>query len=98
MQRRKWFLFAAGGFVFFAYAFIRFNLVLNLYPTYGDADIYACSALAGVCALCWTVLEVAEHVMRGRPVTCSCGYSMAGMKCPECGRAVAGGGMGRGPG
>ncbi len=34
----------------------------------------------------WIALESVHHVTSSRSMRCACGYSLAGLHCPECGR------------
>jgi hypothetical protein len=84
MHFRHIFLIVAACFLFFAFVFLRINF--NFYPGYGDSDIHASTAIAITCAVIWLTLEVTHHVLARRPNRCSCGHSLAGLKCPECGK------------
>ncbi|MBU6411932.1 MAG: hypothetical protein KGS45_00525 [Planctomycetes bacterium] len=85
MHYRHIFLMIAAAALFFGFVFVRINL--SFYPSYGDADIYSSVILAVVASLIWLVLEVLHHILARRPNRCSCGHSLAGLKCPECGKS-----------
>lgn len=88
MAKRHWLLIAGSGVLFYGFGFIRSGMVLSLYPTYGDSDIYASAALAIALLAAWCTLEVTHQVLTHRRSACPCGYSLNGVKCPECGRDV----------
>jgi hypothetical protein len=85
MRYRHWLLLAAAAAIFYSTVLIRLDFFMLLLPTYGDADIHAGAALAITCILSWVTLEVVHFraTSRGK---CPCGYSLKGVKCPECGR------------
>lgn len=89
MQHRKWFLVVAIAMLVHAFLVIRVSFVIAILPTYGDADIRACTNVAIACGLIWLVLEVFERWGARRPMRCSCGYRLAGLKCPECGKPLS---------
>ena len=88
MAKRHWLLIAACGVLLYGFGFIRSSMILSVYPTYGDTDIYASAALAIALLAAWCTLEVAYQVLIHRRTACPCGYSLKGVKCPECGRDV----------
>ena len=91
MERRRWLLIASGAC--FAYAWLSsvgyVSAIVGFYP---EDQLQTGMLLAGLCLLSWTALEITARLIERRPITCRCGYSMAGVKCPECGRPVGGGG------
>lgn len=87
MHRRHYFLWFAVGCLAYGFLFIRvFNI--SLYAIYGGTDIWASTVLAIASTLCWLTLEVLAHRSAARPVTCACGYSLKGLRCPECGKPL----------
>jgi hypothetical protein len=84
MQYRHIFLIIAAAALVFGFVFIRINF--NFYPNFGNTDIYSSVAIAITCTLVWLVLEVLHHILSRRPNRCTCGHSLAGLKCPECGK------------
>jgi len=90
MRHRHWLLIAAAVPLFFGFVFIRVDALVRLYSSYGDADIHSATALAIALLLAWLVLEVVHYIRAGSRGTCECGYSLKGVKCPECGRDIGG--------
>jgi len=90
MRHRHWLLIAAAVPLFFAYIFIRFNVLLSFYSSYGDADIRSATSLSIALILVWGSLEITHYVRSGSQGRCHCGYSLKGLKCPECGRDLGG--------
>lgn len=88
MRHRHWFLVVAAIALLFAFGLVRFNAVLSFYTSYGDSDVLCGTALAIVCVAAWTTLEVVARIMEHRVPRCRCGYSIAGLKCPECGQTL----------
>jgi flagellar biosynthesis protein FliR len=88
MRYRQWLLVAAAASLFFGFVFVRLTWVLQFYPMYGDSDIHSSAALAIALLLGWLVLEVVHYVRTGSRGVCECGYSLRGVKCPECGRDI----------
>jgi hypothetical protein len=86
MRHRHWLLIAAGIALFYAFVFIRPNIVLRFYPSYGEHDITGGVIVAVACLLAWVVLEVVHFRAVGWAGKCECGYSLKGVKCPECGK------------
>lgn len=86
MKHRHWLLVAGLLAAGFAFGFVRLNL--GWYANYGQTDIWAGAMLAGACLLCWTALEVASRLIDTREHRCGCGYSLRGVKCPECGKPL----------
>jgi hypothetical protein len=86
MQYRKWLLVAALGPIVYGFVLIRLEAFLKVIPTYGGSDIYAATVLAIALLASWTVLEVAAHMGMRNVAACSCGFSLRGVRCPECGR------------
>lgn len=84
MQNRRWLLVGAAFPIVYGFLLIRLDAYLRFMPTYGEADIYAASALAIALLAAWTVLEV-TYTRQPRAATCLCGYSLRGVRCPECG-------------
>jgi hypothetical protein len=84
MQYRHIFLIIAAAALVFGFVFIRINF--SFYPNFGDSDLYSTTAIAITCTLVWLTLEVLHHRQASRPNRCSCGQSLAGLKCPECGK------------
>jgi hypothetical protein len=91
MKHRYWLLAAAAGALLYAFVLIRLDLVLSFYVTYGEADISASTAFAIACVLAWAALEVIHAARAGRAGKCACGYSLQGVKCPECGKDLGSG-------
>jgi len=87
MHRRHYFLWFAAAFLVYGFLLIRLN-IFGFYSNYGSTDIWASTALAIASALCWLTLEVLAHRNAARPMTCACGYSLKGLKCPECGKPL----------
>jgi len=86
MHHRHWLLLAAAAALFYAFVLIRLNFILTLYATYGDTDIHSATALAIALIAAWLALELTHYIRTGSRGTCTCGYSLKGVKCPECGR------------
>jgi hypothetical protein len=87
MNRRHLFLWFAAGCLAYGFLFVRmFNLIF--YPTYGSTDIWASTTLAIASTLCWLTLETLSHRNEKLPLVCPCGYSLKGVRCPECGKPV----------
>ncbi|MCA9278562.1 MAG: hypothetical protein H6815_07875 [Phycisphaeraceae bacterium] len=87
MKHRKWLLFAAGVAV--AYALVVQHVSIPFLINYGEHTFLAAYNLAFVLIASWTMLECVHHVSSKRAPNCSaCGYSLAGMRCPECGKVV----------
>ncbi len=84
MKHRHWLLIAAGVALFYAFVFLRLNL--TFYINYGDRDINAGVTLAVACLAAWVVLESVAFIWGGKGGACECGYSLRGVKCPECGK------------
>lgn len=87
MEHRKWLLVAALAPIVYGFGLIRVDAYLKFMPTYGHADIYAAAALSAALLASWTVLEVAARRDARRAPVCSCGFSLRGLRCPECGRS-----------
>jgi hypothetical protein len=85
MKHRHWLLVAAGVALFFSFIFLRLQFI-TFYANYGDHDIDAGVTVAVACLTAWVVLEAVHFIWGTRGGTCSCGYSLRGVKCPECGR------------
>jgi hypothetical protein len=85
MRYRHWLLLAAAAFFFYSAVLIRLDFFMALVPTYGDADIHSGAAIAIALILSWLTLEVVHFRANSRG-KCECGYSLKGMKCPECGK------------
>ena len=90
MKHRHWLLWAMAIPLGFAFGVTRFGPVTQVWPTYGDSDIQACTQLAIALLAAWVVLEVVHQVRLGRTGKCECGYSLTGIRCPECGRDLGG--------
>jgi hypothetical protein len=88
MRHRGWLLVVAGVLVTHAFILVRF--AGPWYPVYGETDIWASSFLAAVLVVAWVSLEISDRVASSRDVKCRCGYSLRGVKCPECGKAIGG--------
>ena len=92
MRYRHWLLVAAGLALFYSTVLIRLDFFMQLLPSYGEADIHASAALAVALLFAWVALEACHFraTSRGR---CPCGYSLKGVKCPECGRDLGDGAL-----
>ncbi|MCC6230975.1 MAG: hypothetical protein IT432_17320 [Phycisphaerales bacterium] len=88
MRHRHWFLVVAAGALLYAFGLVRSNLVPSFYTTYGETDVKAGVTIAITCVAAWTALEVVTRVLERRVPRCRCGYSLAGLKCPECGQTL----------
>lgn len=88
MGHRHWFLVVGAGALLYAFGLVRSNFVLSFYTTYGDTDVKCGAALAVTCIVAWTALEIVARLMERRIPRCRCGYSIAGLKCPECGQTL----------
>lgn len=86
MAHRVWLLVAGGLSLAYGFVFIRFTF--TFFPTYGDADVYASSAIGIACLASWTVLECIASSRQRQSPRCGCGYSLKGVKCPECGNSL----------
>jgi hypothetical protein len=86
MRYRHLLVIAAAGALLYGFLLIRVDFVIRIFPTYGDADIQAATHLAIACLLAWLVLEVVHFLRIGAGGKCECGYSLRGVRCPECGR------------
>jgi hypothetical protein len=86
MRYRHWLLLAAAAAFFYSAVLIRLDFFMQILPTYGDADIHAGSFLAITFILSWVALEITHFLRIGSRGQCECGYSLKGVKCPECGR------------
>jgi hypothetical protein len=84
MKYRHWLLIAAGVALFYSFVFLRLNV--SFYANYGDHDIDAGVTLAVACLAAWVVLESVQFIWGGKGGACVCGYSLRGVKCPECGK------------
>jgi hypothetical protein len=87
MHRRHYFLWFAAACLVYGFLVIRV-FSIPIYASYGGTDIWASTALAIASALCWLTLEVLAHRNAARPMKCACGYSLKGLKCPECGKPL----------
>jgi hypothetical protein len=57
--------------------------IVGLYPT---SQMEFGSYLAIACLAVWAALEILARLLATRAPACTeCGYSMAGVRCPECG-------------
>jgi flagellar biosynthesis protein FliR len=88
VKYRSLFLGAAAIALFYAYFLIRMDWFLNVSPTYGSTDVTSGTALAIACIAAWVVLEVVATRAKSRGVVCQCGYSLRGVRCPECGEPI----------
>jgi hypothetical protein len=84
MKHRHWLLVAAGAALFYTFVFLR--LEFRFYVNYGNHDIEAGVALAVAFLAAWVVLESVHFIWGSKGGACTCGYSLRGVKCPECGR------------
>jgi hypothetical protein len=87
MHRRHYFLWFAVGCLMYAFVFFRPHIFIS-YVNYGGTDIWAATSLAIASALCWLTLKVVAHRNAARPIVCSCGYSLKGLRCPWCGKPL----------
>jgi hypothetical protein len=87
MHRRHYFLWFSGLCLIHGFLIMRVYMP-NFYSGYGSTDIWALTAIAIASGLCWLVLEVVARREITRPMTCTCGYSLQGLKCPECGKPL----------
>ncbi len=88
MRHRHWLLVGAAGAVLYAFGLVRSNVVLSIYTSYGETDVKCGAALAITCIVAWTALEIVSRIVEHRVPRCRCGYSVAGLKCPECGQTL----------
>ncbi|MBK9188888.1 MAG: hypothetical protein IPM33_08020 [Phycisphaerales bacterium] len=88
MAKRHWLLIGAGAALLYGFGFIRSGLVLSFYPIYSETDIASSVFVAVALLAAWCTLEVTHQVLIHRRTACPCGYSLKGVKCPECGRDV----------
>ncbi len=88
MRHRHWFLVAAIPPLVFAYVFIRFPALMGSYGWYSHSDILAAVALSITCVAVWASLEIVSHFLDARRLVCRYGYSLRGVKCPECGKEL----------
>ncbi len=86
MKHRHWLLVAGLLAAAFSFVFVRLNM--GWYANFGQTDIWAGTLLAAACLLCWTALELASRLIDAREHRCPCGYSLRGVKCPECGKPL----------
>ncbi|MGE3109350.1 MAG: hypothetical protein AB7G11_04670 [Phycisphaerales bacterium] len=90
MRYRHWLLVTAASIFVFAVAELKVPLLARNLTHYGEGEFRATvlAAIAGLFA--WVILEATHHVVaaRARAPRCSCGYSLAGVRCPECGRQL----------
>lgn len=88
MRHRHWFLVAALlplGFAFFMHTTMFYTyLLINFQST----DLVVSVALSIACVVVWTILEIAFQFLDARRLVCRCGYSLRGVKCPECGKEL----------
>lgn len=87
MLNRRWLLVGAACPIVYGFVLIRQDLFLRLLPSYGETDIYASVAVAIALLASWTVLEVAARRDARRAPVRACGFSLRGLRCPECGRS-----------
>jgi hypothetical protein len=85
MKHRHWLLVAAGVALFYTFVFLRLHFI-GFYANYGEHDIDAGVALTIAFLGAWVALESVHFIWGGRGGACACGYSLRGVKCPECGR------------
>lgn len=88
MRHRHWLLIVGAAALFYAFVLVRVNWFINLLPTYGSSDITMGVLLAIACLAAWAALEVTHARTQGHGLACRCGYSLRGMKCPECGQPL----------
>ncbi|MBL8760529.1 MAG: hypothetical protein JNL50_04435 [Phycisphaerae bacterium] len=88
MKHRNWFLVAAAGALLHAFGVMRTGFMLSFYVSYGDTDVVCATLVAITCVAAWATLEVVAQVLARRVPRCRCGYSIAGLKCPECGQTL----------
>ncbi|NUQ68657.1 MAG: hypothetical protein HUU18_10310 [Phycisphaerales bacterium] len=87
MAKRHWLLIAACGLLAFAFVLIRTPLLYWLWVD-RDLDTPTLTWIIIAFLASWTTLEVTHQVLIHRRTACPCGYSLKGVKCPECGRDV----------
>jgi hypothetical protein len=86
MKHRHLLLVASALALFFSFVFMRLAIASTFYVHYGDTDIKAGVWLAIAFLAAWVVLEAVHFICVRRGGVCVCGYSLRGVKCPECGR------------
>ncbi len=91
MRHRIW-LLALPALTLAYWALLSVGGLMNLTPWLvmggGRTDMVLFLGLGGLAS--WTVLESVVYAVTHRPKMCVCGYHLAGLKCPECGRDLGG--------
>ncbi len=92
MRYRHWLLAGAGFFLIVMILSMRGARIITLitgtrmFVPFGDMAIMG-MIFAIAFQLSWTILEAAHALGKQRPPNCPhCGYSLMGVKCPECGK------------